>query len=113
MYKETLKRLKKELENRLLEILEQADLREDFKKKILGLEFGSINYQTYTKNVKGKKYEYHHLSANFKNLDGKWKTISLKHLRKRPEWFIPLVRVYSALKKVDSLIKDLENLGID
>ena len=114
MYKEALKRLKKELENRLLEILEQADLREDFKEKILGLEFGSINYQTYTAKVKGKEYEYHHLSANFKNPEtGKWKTIPLKHLRRQPEWFIPLVRVYSALKKVDSLMEDLESLGMD
>jgi len=114
MYRKTLKELKRELENRLWEILTEADLREDIKEKILNLEFGSINYQTYTTKVKGKAYEYHHLSANWKNPEnGKWKTIPLKHLRKKPEWFIPLVRVYSALKKVDSLIKDLESLNID
>jgi len=114
MYRKTLKELKRELENQLLGILTEADLREDIKEKILNLEFGSINYQTYTTKVRGKAYEYHHLSANWKNPEtNKWKTISLKHLRRKPEWFDRLVRTYNALKKLDSLIKDLESLNID
>jgi hypothetical protein len=114
MYKETINRLKRDLEKRLLEILKEADLRKDFKEKILNLEFGSIHYQTYTTKVKGKEYRYHHLSANWKNPDNnRWQTVGLKNLRRKPEWFDTLPVIYNTLKRVDELLKNLEVIGLE
>jgi hypothetical protein len=113
MYKKALSELKKALEERLLEILEEADLREDYKEKILNLEFGSLHYRTYKTKIGGKEYDYHHLSGNLKNPNtGKWTTIGLKNLRRKPEWLETLPAVYNSLKKVDDLIKTLDVIGL-
>ncbi len=97
-----------------MEILSEADLKEEIKDKILSREFGSINYQTYTTKVRGKEYEYHHLSANWKNPEtGKWKTVSLKNSTRRADWFEDLPKVYNALKKLEEVYELIEPFKVE
>jgi len=109
-----LQKVKKELENRLLDILEKAPLREEVKEKILGLEFGSVNYQILIKRLRKRNkvypYSYHQLSANAKE-NGKWKTILLKSVRNDDGTLKRLAVVYNAIKRIEKTLEELKEVG--
>jgi len=115
MLKGELKKIEEELKNRLRKLTLEAPLKEEIKEKILGFEFGSVNYQALVKTLRKKNrkysYEYHQLSANIKTEDGKWKTIPLKNIRRDGRTLKRLSAVYNAIKRIKKTLEELEEAG--
>ena len=110
-----LQKVKKELENRLLELTLKAPLKEEIKEEILGLKFGSVNHQVLVKRIRKNErkypYEYHQLTANIKTENGKWKTILLKSVRQDDGTLKRLSVVYNAIKRIEKTLEELKEVG--
>ena len=105
-----IKLAKEQLETRLLDLVEKANLKEEHKEAILDLRFRTLNYQQLEKKTREKKYLYHHLSGNIKTPDG-WKIVLLKSVRHDDGTLKRLANIYNAIKeleKVENLLKEID-----
>ena len=107
-----LEKVKKELEGKLQEVVRNANLPEEVKENLLNFRYGSVNYQLLPKKIKGKTYLYHHLSANVKGEDGKWKTKLIKSVRNDDGTLKRISVLYNSIKRISEIIEELKEVGL-